>query len=235
MVTKHKRILLEERESLIQAKQALEDEEAASRQTTQVTTPAHSVGQHGAGKTQDESAINSVNYSRRDNSVVTQPIAPGNMTALIPRALGNTIVIPPTVPASNTSGSNNEDIQDKEEDPELGTYIPNELGIPLLESPEGQQSLNLAETKARNLKYIGYFTGQTQWRTLTTHTSLHPRKLLISWTLCGNVGQEWELFGTNMGHIPPDAHVGTPQQLRKEEFTLDWCALPKQPTGSRTP
>jgi hypothetical protein len=152
LVAQHKKILLQERESLIQAKQALEDEETASRQTTQVTAPAHSAGQHATGRVQDESAIISVNYSCRDNSIVTQPIALGNTTMSTPRALGSTVVIPPAVPASNTSGSNNENNQDEVQDPDLETYNPNEPGIPLLKSPESQQSLNLAKTKTRNVK-----------------------------------------------------------------------------------
>jgi hypothetical protein len=57
-------------EATRKAKQALEDEELTSPPTTQIV--AHS------GTAPDESAANSVDYSRRDNSIVTQLLAPGS-------------------------------------------------------------------------------------------------------------------------------------------------------------
>ena len=42
-------------------------------------------------------------------------------------------------------------------DPELGSYTRDEAGLPVYDSPEDQESLNLVETEARNFKSIGYF------------------------------------------------------------------------------
>ena len=130
LVTQHREPLLRQKEVTLRTKHALETKEITSRQMTQVVAPAHSSGQHGNGIVQDESAVNSANYSRRDNTIVTQPLAPGNTAVSPPRVPGNTIVAPPQVPVTNSPSANDGNDQNELEDPELESYVPNKFGTP---------------------------------------------------------------------------------------------------------
>ena len=123
-----------EREDLLRDKHALEDREAEFQQK------------------QDDSAVNSANYSRRDDSIVTSPHMPGNKDSRT--ALDPAVTIPPAGSIS-TPAPNDKTGQKKapdQDDPELESYE----GDPFA-SPDEQQLLNLEETEAKNFKYIGYF------------------------------------------------------------------------------
>ena len=121
---------------LLKLKHALADREAAFQQK------------------QEESAVNSVNYSRRDDSIVTPPHAPGGQNPQ--NVLGSTKTTPPPGHA-HTSAPDDRAGQKKppnDDDTLLESY--GEDFDPFA-SPEEQHSLNLEETEAKKFKYIGYF------------------------------------------------------------------------------
>jgi hypothetical protein len=173
LVAKHRVILLREMEMARMAKQALEDEELTSHQTTQTAAPAHSSGQLNSGTVPDELAVNSVDYSCRDNSIVTQPLAPGSAVVapppdsaipviVRPHDLNNQLTTCPPVtmplmaaPALiNALAVRSDENQSDSDDTILGSYTPNELGTPYVEPPEIEQPDHTANV--RILKYIRY-------------------------------------------------------------------------------
>jgi hypothetical protein len=183
--------------------------EIESRLKAQVAAAAQTAGLCGSGMEHDDLAANSVNYSRRDDSVVTFPCAPVNTTVPGPRTSVTQVTTNPPDKAINAPASDIEIDQDKV-DPELGSCTRNDLGY---NSPEDQQSLNLVETEVRNLSTSGTSTGEIQWRTSTTQSIHHPKRFLTFWGdmwICG-AGPEFPCSGSNVGLLPQDAHVGAPR------------------------
>ena len=123
-----------EREDLLRDKHALEDREVAFQQK------------------QDDSAVNSANYSRRDDSIVTSPHMPGNKDSRT--ALDPAMTIPPAgsistpIPNDKTGQRKTPD----QDNPELESYEGDPFAL-----PDEQQLLNLEETEAKNFKHIGCF------------------------------------------------------------------------------
>ena len=131
--------------------------EIESQLRAQAKAAAQTTGLHGSGTEHDDSAVNGVSYSCRNDSVVTPPPhAPGNAATPDPHTPANQGTTNPPDRAINAPAPNTEIDQD-EVDHKLGSYTQNEDGLPAYDSPEDQESLNLVETEARNFKCIGYF------------------------------------------------------------------------------
>ena len=99
-----------EREKLLRDKHELEGREAAFQQK------------------QEDSAVNSTNYSRRDDSVVTPPHAPGNkdnQTAPSPAA-----TTPPAGTASTLTPTDNTGQETDQDDPDLESYTGDPFASP---------------------------------------------------------------------------------------------------------
>jgi hypothetical protein len=168
LAAKHKKMHLRQMEVALKAKQALEDEHVTSHQTTQIAPPAHSSGQLNNGMVQDESAVNSVDHSHRDNFIATQPSSPGRMTVAPPPSpaiavsvhpphpsVQHTVRPPTTMPLNDAPATSGDDNQSDSDDPTLGSCIPNELGTPHVEPPlEIEEPDHTAD--ARILKHIGH-------------------------------------------------------------------------------
>jgi hypothetical protein len=106
-----------------------------------------------SGTAPDESAVNSVDYSHRDNSIVTQLLAPGSaVVARLPDPAITVIGHPPdpdnqltmhpsvtwkAAPAPiDTPATRSDKDQNDSDDTILDSYTPNELGTPYVEPPE---------------------------------------------------------------------------------------------------
>jgi hypothetical protein len=119
----------------------------ASHQTTLIAAPVHSSGQLNNGTVWDESTINSVDYLRRDNSIVTQPLAPGSTIAPPPQ--DPPVVAPLKAPPApiTAPASGNNDGQSDSGDPDLESYVANKLGTPYVELPEVKQTDHIVDTR----------------------------------------------------------------------------------------